>query len=88
MEASIYCQRSAKWVFARTTSNRNANKILRALRDATNGLTKTESAARGLIATCRIDEALTDLHGLKMLITKLKRLMARPCNAGLPACAR
>jgi len=64
-----YCQHSAKWIFGTTTGDRNADKILRALRHAPNGLTKTEISANVFnrhASSAEIDEALRLLHGLKM----------------------
>ena len=64
-----YCRQSAKWIFGTTTGDRNADKILRALRHAPNGLTKTEISANVFnrhASSAEIDEALRLLHGLKM----------------------
>jgi hypothetical protein len=64
-----YCQQSAKWIFGTTTGDRHADRILRALRHAPNGLTKTEISAEVFnrhASSADIDEALRLLHGLKM----------------------
>jgi Protein of unknown function (DUF3987) len=64
-----YCEQSARWIFGTTTGDRNADKILRALRHAPNGLTKTEISAQVFnrhASSADIDEALRLLHGLKM----------------------
>jgi hypothetical protein len=56
-----YCRQSAKWIFGTTTGDRNADKILRALRHAPNGLTKTEISTevfKGHASSADIDEAL------------------------------
>jgi len=63
-----YCRQSAKWIFGTTTGDRNADKILRALRHASAGLTKTEISAEVFnrhASSADIDEALRLLHGLK-----------------------
>jgi hypothetical protein len=64
-----YCEKSVRWIFGTSTGDRNADKILRALRHAPNGLTKTEISAEVFnrhTSSADIDEALRVLHGLKM----------------------
>jgi hypothetical protein len=64
-----YCQESAKWIFGTTTGDRNADKILRALKHAPNGLTRTEISAEVFnrhAPSADVDEALRVVHGLKM----------------------
>ena len=65
-----YCEQSAAWIFGRSTGDRNADKILRALRHAESGMTKTEISV-GVFnrhaSSADIDEALRLLHGLNMV---------------------
>jgi uncharacterized protein DUF3987/Toprim domain-containing protein len=61
-----YCEQSARWVFGTSTGNKNADKILVALRHAPNGMTKTEISAEVFnrhASSADIDEALRLLHG-------------------------
>src|SRR5262249_31105055 len=37
-----YCEESVQWIFGTSTGDRNADKILTALRHSSNGMTKTE----------------------------------------------
>src|SRR4030095_6347743 len=65
-----YCEESARWIFGTTTGDRNADKILVALRHAPNGMTKTEISAEVFnrhASSAEIDEALRMLHGLNMV---------------------
>lgn len=65
-----YCERSAKWIFGTGTGDRNADKILRALRHAEKGMTKTEISVEVFnrhASSAEIDEALRLLHGLNMV---------------------
>jgi hypothetical protein len=76
-----YCRQSAKWIFGTTTGDRNADKILRALRHAPNGLTKTEISAEVFnrhASSADIDEALRLLHGLKMADYKVETTDGAP----------
>jgi len=64
-----YCEQSARWIFGTSTGDRNADKILRALRHASNGMTKSEISADVFnrhASSADIDEALRLLHGLSM----------------------
>jgi len=63
-----YCELSAAWIFGTSTGDRNADKILRALRHAANGLTKTgisRQVFNGHAASVDIEDALRLLHGMK-----------------------
>jgi len=65
-----YCEESARWIFGTSTGNRNADKILGALRHAPNGMTKTEISVEVFnrhASSADIDEALRLLNGLKMV---------------------
>jgi DNA replicative helicase MCM subunit Mcm2 (Cdc46/Mcm family) len=64
-----YCELSARWVFGTSTGDRNADKILAALRHAANGMTKTEISAEVFnrhASSADIDEALRLVYGLRM----------------------
>ena len=64
-----YCEQSAKWIFGTSTGDRNADKILTALRHVSNGMTKTEISSDVFnrhASSADIDEALRLLHGLRM----------------------
>jgi CHC2 zinc finger/Toprim-like len=64
-----YCEESCRWIFGTNTGDRNADKILVALRHAPNGMTKTEISAEVFnrhASSTEIDEALRLLHGLRM----------------------
>jgi hypothetical protein len=76
-----YCRQSAKWIFGTSTGDRNADKILRALRHAPNGLTKTEISAEVFnrhASSADIDEALRLLHGLKMAYYEIEATNGAP----------
>ena len=65
-----YCEQSAKWIFGTSSGNRNADKILQALRHADAGMTKTEISVEVFnrhASSAEIDEALRLLHGLHMV---------------------
>ncbi len=65
-----YCEQSARWIFGTSTGDRNADKILRALRHAQAGMTKTEISVEVFnrhASSAEIDEALRLLHGLHMV---------------------
>jgi hypothetical protein len=65
-----YCEQSAKWIFGASTGDRNADKIVAALRHASNGMTKTEISVQVFnrhASSTDIDEALRLLHGLGMV---------------------
>jgi hypothetical protein len=64
-----YCEESCRWIFGTSTGDRNADKILVALRHAANGMTKTEISVQVFnkhVSSIEIDEALRLLHGLRM----------------------
>jgi hypothetical protein len=65
-----YCEQSARWIFGTSTGDRNADKILQALRHAQVGMTKTEISVEVFnrhASSAEIDEALRLLHGLHMV---------------------
>ena len=65
-----YYEESARWIFGTSTGDRNADKILTALRHAPNGMTKTEISTDVFnrhASSADIDEALRLLHGLGMV---------------------
>jgi hypothetical protein len=64
-----YADQSAKWIFGSGTGDRNADRILAALRHAPNGMTKTEISVEVFnrhASSADIDEALRLLQGLNM----------------------
>jgi Protein of unknown function (DUF3987) len=64
-----YSERSSRWIFGTNTGDRNADKILVALRHAPNGMTKTEISVEVFnkhSSSADIDEALRLLHELHM----------------------
>jgi 5S rRNA maturation endonuclease (ribonuclease M5) len=64
-----YCEQSTRWIFGTSTGNRNADKILAALRHAPDGMTKTEISVEIFnrhASSAEIDEALRLLYGLGM----------------------
>jgi Protein of unknown function (DUF3987) len=64
-----YCEESCRWIFGTSTGDRNADKILVALRHAPNGMTKTEISVQIFnkhASSADIDEALRLLQGLHM----------------------
>jgi Protein of unknown function (DUF3987)/CHC2 zinc finger len=65
-----YCEQSARWIFGTSTGDRNADKILVALRHAPKGMTKTEISVEVFnrhASSAEIDDALRLLHGLHMV---------------------
>jgi len=65
-----YCEQSARWIFGTSTGDKNADKILVALRHAPNGMTKTEISVEVFnrhASSADIDAALRLLHGLRMV---------------------
>ena len=79
-----YCERSAAWVFEMGTGNKNADKILAALKAAgQKGLTKWEITANVFNRNAtkhEIDEALRLLHHLKLATRKLEKTGGRPAE--------
>src|SRR5947207_8942774 len=76
-----YCEESACWIFGTTTGDRNADKILTALRQAPNGMTKTEISVEVFnrhASSAEIDEALRVLHGLHMATYSLEQTGGAP----------
>ena len=70
-----YSEQSAQWIFGTKTGDRNADKVLTALRHAPNGMTKTEISGEVFnrhAPSIEIDEALRLLHGLKMVNYKIQ----------------
>ena len=76
-----YCEGSAAWAFEMGTSNKNADKILSALKAAgRNGMTKWEITANVFNRNAtkhEIDEALRLLHHLKLASPKLEKTGGR-----------
>jgi Protein of unknown function (DUF3987)/CHC2 zinc finger len=65
-----YCEQSARWIFGTSTGDRNADKILAALRHAPKGMTKSEISVEVFnrhASSTEINEALRLLHGLHMV---------------------
>jgi hypothetical protein len=81
-----YCEQSAQWVFESGTGNRNADRILAALKAAgQKGLTRLQIANEVFnrnVPRFDTDEALRLLHDLKLAFRKLKRLPGGRANAG------
>jgi hypothetical protein len=76
-----YCEQSARWIFGTSTGDRNADKILTALRHASNGMTKTEISGDVFnrhASSIEIDEALRLLHGVKMVSYKMESTTGAP----------
>jgi hypothetical protein len=76
-----YCEESARWIFGTSTGNRNADKILSALRHAPTGMTKTEISVEVFnrhASSADIDEALRLLHGLHMASYRAERSDGAP----------
>jgi hypothetical protein len=70
-----YCDQSARWIFGTSTGNKNADKILGALRHAPNGMTKTEINADVFnrhVSSADVDEALRLLQGLNMAYCRVE----------------
>jgi hypothetical protein len=86
-----YCEESARWIFGTTTGDRNADKILVALRHAPNGMTKTEISAEVFnrhASSAEIDEALRVLHGLNMVSYRVEVTGGARSNAGFSSATR
>jgi len=65
-----YCEQSARWIFGTSTGDRNADKILQALRHTQAGMTKTEISVEVFnrhASSAEIDEALRLLDRLHMV---------------------
>jgi hypothetical protein len=76
-----YCEESARWIFGTSTGNRNADKILVALRHAPTGMTKTEISVEVFnrhASSADIDEALRLLHGFNMAGYRAERSDGAP----------
>jgi hypothetical protein len=76
-----YSEQSAQWIFGTKTGDRNADKILVALRHSPNGMTKTEISGEVFnrhAPSLEIDEALRLLHGLKMVTYKTESTAGAP----------
>ncbi len=70
-----YCEESCRWIFGTSTGNRDADKILVALRHASNGMTKTEISVDVFnrhSSSIEIDEALRLLQGLRMATYRIE----------------
>jgi hypothetical protein len=85
LEAAIalweYCQQSARWIFGTSTGDRNADKILTALRHAPKGMTKTQinvDVCNRHASSAEIDEALRLLHGLNMVRCEIETTAGAP----------
>ena len=66
-----YCEASARFIFGDTLGDPTADTILRALRQATNGLTRTE---------------ISDLFGRNRRASDISRALGRLLEAGLAIC--
>jgi len=80
-----YCEQSVRWVFGTRTGDRNAEKILTALRHVTDGMTKTEISTEVFnrhASSTLIDEALRLLHGLAMVSYRTKPAAAHQSSTG------
>jgi hypothetical protein len=79
-----YCEDSARWIFQTGTGNKNADKILAALKAAgEKGLTKlqiTGDVFNRNTTKFEIDEALRLLHGLKRATWKQETTTGRPAE--------
>ncbi len=79
-----YCERSAAWVFEMGTGNKNADRILSALKAAgQKGLTRlqiTSEVFNRNATKFEIDEALRLLHTRKLAIRKLEGTATRPAE--------
>ena len=76
-----YCEESVRWIFGTSTGDRNADKILTALRHAPNGMTKTEISAEVFnrhTSSAEIDEALRVLYGLRMATYSIEQTGGAP----------
>ena len=78
-----YCERSAKWIFGTETGDRNADKILRSLRHAANGMTRTEISSfvfNKHVSSGDIDEALRMLISLNMVYWQIEQTGGAPAE--------
>jgi hypothetical protein len=79
-----YSERSAAWIFENGSGNKNADKILAALKAAgRNGLTRlqiTNEVFNRHATKFEIDEALRLLHSLKLAVAKLEGTATRPAE--------
>jgi hypothetical protein len=81
---------TTKWtirICPTSTGDRNADKILRALRYAPKGMTKTEISAEVFnrhASSAEIDEALRLLNGLKIVRFQLEANNGPRFNTGFP----
>jgi hypothetical protein len=76
-----YCEQSARWIFGTSTGDRNADKILRALRHAQTGITKTEISVEVFnrqASSADIDEALRLLMGLNLVDYEIESTEGAP----------
>jgi hypothetical protein len=77
-----YSERSATWIFAAGTGNKNADKILAALKAAgENGLTRlqiTNEVFNRNATKFEIDDGLRLLHSLNVAIAKMEGTATRP----------
>jgi hypothetical protein len=86
-----YCEESCRWIFGTSTGDRNADKILIALRHAPNGLTKTEISTEVFnrhTSSTEIDEALRLLYGLRMAIYRTEVSGGAPIQRWLATCEK
>jgi hypothetical protein len=70
-----YCEESVRWIFGTSAGDRNADKILIALRHAPNGMTKTEISVDVFnrhASSADIDEVLKVLPGLNMAAHRIE----------------
>jgi DNA replicative helicase MCM subunit Mcm2 (Cdc46/Mcm family) len=79
-----YCDESARWIFETGTGNKNADKILAALKAAgQKGLTRlqiTNEVFNRHVTKFEIDEALRVTHSLKLAVRKLEDTATRPAE--------
>jgi hypothetical protein len=79
-----YCEDSARWIFGTGTGNKNADRILAALKAAgQKGLTRlqiTNEVFNRHATKFEIDGALRLLHSLKLAIRKLEGTATRPAE--------
>src|SRR5262245_45377948 len=84
MALSRYCEQSAKWIFGTSTGDRNADKIVRALKVAgEQGLTKwdiTRDVLNRHATTFEIEEALRLLHRLGLARRTEEKTKGRPAE--------
>jgi len=80
----LYCEDSARWIFETGTGNKNADKILAALKAAgQEGLTRlqiTNEVFNRHTTKFEIDDALRLLHSLKLTVRKLEGTATRPAE--------